>query len=117
MNIEYLFIETAQASIDIEDVGNTCLSIFNDDGEVWYINITTEYGRSTITQFGGNNIEEESINNFYFNTYKIEYNSKKLYSIINKFINDNKKNITQVIEINKEEFLNRLKNNMGKIYD
>ena len=34
MNIEYLFIETAQASIDIEDVGNTCLSIFNDDGEV-----------------------------------------------------------------------------------
>ena len=34
MNIEYLFIETAQASIDIEDVGNTSLSIFNDDGEV-----------------------------------------------------------------------------------
>lgn len=114
MNFEYLFIESPQASIEIEDIGNTTIQAFNDEGKEYLLDISTEYGKTRIITFGGFLVDFEELENLSFNTYRINYDSKKLYKMISDFINKN--DITQVFEITKDEFNNLLKEKMENVY-
>lgn len=111
-NFEYLYTVRAEDSIEIEDIGNCCIKVFNDIGYYWYLIIETSLGDSYIKIFGPFNtdIKNYFIHGFNFNFSKIDYTERKLEKIIDNFINDPKKMVSQVVEITSEEAYNELLN-------
>ena len=51
-SIEYLPQESYLASVEIEDIGNVALVMYNDMGQEWYLLTTTELGWTKIYLFG-----------------------------------------------------------------
>ena len=49
MNFEYLSQISFMDSVDIDDIGSCCLDVFNDIGEEWILNISTDLGSTKIT--------------------------------------------------------------------
>lgn len=116
MNFEYMFIEQAQDSLDIEDLGHVCLNAFNDEGEEFFLYIDTEYGWSKIIILGPLNADMEELPYYLnINYTKMEYNEKRLYQTINNFLNNDKRMITQAFQVDTEKFYERLKNIVNKM--
>ena len=109
MNFSYLFVEQSQDSIDIENIGQVCLSVFNDEGAEYYLKIKTEYGWSKILQFGPIKSDfKELESGLYLSYSNIEYNEKRLYKIIDDFLNNDKRKVTQAFEISEDDFEEKL---------
>lgn len=105
MTFEYLRVSTSMDSIDVEDMGNVCIKASNDDGVEWYLQICTSLGWVTAKQFGPVRMNSSDVENFfYFSRQRFEYNEKRLYKLIDEFINGTKKNITAVEIITDELF-------------
>jgi len=109
MTFNYLKQIEFQDTLDIEDIGNVVLDIFNDDGLEWILSIDTSLGFTKIVTCGPFVADTVSIGNFFnFNYSQIEYNEKKLYKMIDNFINDDKRTVTQVFFINQDEVRKKL---------
>ena len=105
MFFQYLKTETYTDSVDIEDIGNCSIVANNDSAEEWFLNIKTKLGWSECVVFGPLSIDDDNLGyNFYYLCNKFEYNEKRLYKTINDFINNSKKQITQIQIINAEDF-------------
>lgn len=102
---EYLYTIKAEDSIEVEDVGNCCLKVLNDTGYEWFLIIDTKLGDCFIRTFGPFNVDIENhfIHGFKFDFSKIEYRESRLCNIIDKFINDPKKFVSQVFICEPEE--------------
>lgn len=107
---EYLYTVKAEDSIDVEDIGNCCLKVYNDSGYSWFLCVETGLGECCIKTFGPvrEDIEDYFKNGFNFNLSFCEYKESRLSNIIDNFINDPKKFISQVFVIEKEEFKKEL---------
>ena len=92
--------------IDVEDIGQCQLKMYNDIGFFWLLQIKTELGDSFIKCFGPIHCDIDNYfpEGFNFEFTKMSYNEKKLSGIIDRYINDHKRMITQVEEIDEEEF-------------
>lgn len=102
MQFEYLQVQTAMSSIEINDIGNFCLQCFSDFGETKILIVKTIDGISEIITYGPVNIDVEELPDFVSYTYqRMEFNQRKIAKIIDKFIND--KIVTQVLEIEQIE--------------
>ena len=103
---EYICIKEALDSISIDDTGNVCLAALNDAGSCWYLQIETHLGDTIVTEYGPLSADEMTFNIFGFNYNKSKfiYNEKKLHTIIDKFLNNPRRVITQVTEISDYEF-------------
>lgn len=101
---DYLYQENPLDSIEVEDIGNCVIQAFNDMGYEWYLIIETSLGDSYIQEFGPffPDIENYFPKGFKYNFYKLQYKESKLSKIIENFINDPKKLITQVLCIEEE---------------
>ena len=109
MTFDYFKVETAMDSVDIEDIGNVCLRCSNDDALEWYLKIKTELGWCYVTHYGPLRIDSNHLDTaFYFSFQPFEYSEKKLYKIINDFLNNPKRTITVVEIIDVEIFIDRL---------
>ena len=109
MLFNYLKTETYMDSIDIDDTGNCILQVFNDDGREWILSIETKLGWSKIKTFGPFTIDSNQMdNNFYYSVNEFEYKEKKIYHIIDEFINNPKKQITQIFIIDEDTFNDKL---------
>lgn len=96
--------------IYIEDVSSVSLNLLNDSGLEWYLDVTTELGKSKITKYGPLMVDMDCLQDeFKFEYKNISYNEKRIISEINSFINNDKFSITQVIEIDKDAFNKRLR--------
>ena len=96
-------------TIDIPDIGNTCINAFNDFGLEWYLIIDTHQGWTRIKEFGPLLVDTDSIATYFdYTMYQYEYSDKKINKVIDKFINNNKRMITQVFEVPKEQAEERL---------
>lgn len=116
-SIDYLPQESYLASVEIEDIGNVALVMFNDMGQQWYLLTTTSLGWTKTYMFGPllPDIDTLVIKSFSFNYSEIEYKESKLVNMIERFIQDPKKCITQVFEIQKQDVLERFKDlNIGE---
>ncbi len=116
-SIDYLPQESYLASVEIEDIGNVALVMFNDMGQQWYLLTTTSLGWTKTYMFGPllPDIDTLVIKSFSFNYSEIEYKESKLLNMIERFIQDPKKCITQVFEIQKQDVLERFKDlNIGE---
>lgn len=104
---EYMHITTAMDSICVEDIGECALQEFNDEGDQWFLVITTFLGRSKIIEFGP--IRDGEIqDNFYLSRKNIEYRETSLDKIIQKFIENPHRMITQVEIVDEELVINAL---------
>lgn len=105
MTFEYMKVTTSMDSVDIEDIGNVCIKVSNDEGVEWLLQIHTSLGWVIVKQFGPVKLNSSDIDNFfYFSRQKFEYNEKRLYKLIDEFINNSKKGITTVEIISDEIF-------------
>ena len=111
MHFDYMIQTVVGDSIDIDDVGNTALQMSNDVGEFWFMIISTELGWSKIFEFGPIVPDIEELPKYCSMQYReIQYDVRKLNSIIDKSLNAINRNITQVCEIPKEEAKNNMRN-------
>ena len=111
MKFDYLYKIQKESSIEIEDIGNCALDVFNDLGFEWLLLVRTIDGMTHIVEFGPivANLEYLPANVSY--TYnRFEYSDSKIYKRIEKFLADGYRNITQAFEIEQKEAKEKMKN-------
>lgn len=114
MQFEYLYTTQATGFIDIEDIGNVCISAVNTFLFQEYILIVrTEYGKTKVIQYGPKFIDDDNtvVPSFVSCTYvEFDFNSGKIKGIIDKFLNNPKNGISQVTEIDLEDASRQIRN-------
>ena len=109
MIFDYLRTTTALDSIDIEDIGNCCINALNDSGEEWFLVIRTWEGWTEITDYGPLLVDSDQFSSYFvYNKYGYDFSEKKISTAIDKFLNNPKRVITQVYEVEKEFAKERL---------
>lgn len=109
MQFEYLQQITSMASLEVDDIGNTCIQCFSDFAETKVLIIKTVDGISEIISFGPVNTDVKELPDFVSYTYeRMQFNQRKISKIISQFIND--KIITQAQEIELDEAQKIVKN-------
>lgn len=117
MNFEYLAKIQKESSIDIEDIGNCALDVFNDLGFEWVLLIDTKMGNTQIVEFGPTLADIEYPPAKVDYTYdRINFNEGKIIARISKFLNDGHRNVTQAFEIPQEEASKKMKNLVEYVY-
>lgn len=110
MLIDYSVTRTFNETIDVVDIGNTCLRCTSDEGDEYYIITRTLAGKFHMISFGPVIDADILCNSFNFNYTKIDYKEKKIFKAISNFINDPYKSISNVEEITEYEGLQQLPN-------
>ena len=104
MVFEYSVRKTFDQSIDIVDIGNTALRCTNETLEEFYIITKTVLGKTSIIKFGPICPDLDLlVIGFQMTFQKINYKETKIAQEISKYINDNKKEITDITEITEFE--------------
>ena len=109
MLFKYLKTEAYMDSIDIDDIGNCFLQIYNDDGREWLMSVKTKLGWTNVKTFGPFILDSNTMDsNFYYSKNELEFKEKKIYHIIDDFINNPKRQITQIFIIDEDTFNDKL---------
>lgn len=111
MNFEYLIKIQKESSIDIEDIGNCALDVFNDLAFEWILLIHTKEGVTEIVEFGPLIADLEyppaTVNYSY---ERMNFSESKLRTRISRFLNDGYRSVTQAFEITQQEAKEKMKN-------
>lgn len=112
MIFDYFYMLQPTDSIEIDDTANVCLKANNDIGKEWYLSLNTHLGWTEVKEFGTLDIDEDDRgdNPFNLTIYGYEYNLKRNFKIISNFLNNDKRQITQVFIMTQEEFTDKLNN-------
>jgi hypothetical protein len=90
--------------IEIEDIAECCLCANNDLNEKWILIISTELGVTDIFEIGPVISSMDKLPDYFTCSYRrVDYSDYKISKIIDKFLNDSSRGITQAVEIDKEE--------------
>ena len=104
MIFEYSIQKTFNEAIDVVDIGNTALRCVGSRLDEYYMILKTIMGKVSIIKFGPIVPDLEVLmNDFEVSYKKIDYKENLISKEVNKFINDFKKEITQVEEITEYE--------------
>src|SRR5574344_541527 len=108
--IDYLFETSVLDSFEIDSVGHISICVNNDLGDQWFIQTTTTLGWTKINSFGPVSCDTGQVCSKSFNYYfeELEYSEYKIIGRLEKFICDPKKLVSQVIEIDDDEFDSKL---------
>lgn len=110
MQFEYLYQISAMGNIDIEDIGNVCLSATNTLYQEYILIIFTEQGKSKIISYGPRFVDLKIAPSSVSYTYnEIDFKQSKLIRVIEQFLNNPKHMISQVQEITLEEAKDKIK--------
>lgn len=91
-------------SIDVVDIGNMTLRCTNDHQEEYYITTTTVMGKTAILKIGPIMPDLPMLlNDFTVYYKKVDYKEPTICKEVSKYIQDTKKEITNVEEIVAEE--------------
>lgn len=111
MNFEYLVKIKKESSIDIEDIGNCAIDVFNDLGFEWVLLIRTIEGNTQIVEFGPTLPDlDYPPSSVKYSYDRIDFSESKLINRISKFLTDGYRNITQAFEITQQEAKEKMKN-------
>ena len=106
MRIDYFIQRTAIDSIEIEDIGKCVIEACNDKGAFYYLIIRTVDGFSNILEYGPIVPDIKTLPNSVICDYtKMEFTEGKIGKIVEKFLNDSRRQITQAREVDIEEAL------------
>lgn len=106
---EYIHVVSALDTFHVDDIGNIIISANNDNELEWILYIKTDLGRTTVKEFGPLH-PRLPITKFGFDCHveNAEYNERKIGKIIDKFLNNPYREITQVREIDLIEFYEKV---------
>lgn len=109
-SFEYLYTLTATGFFEIEDIGNFAISCTNNIYNEYLLVVQTTYGRTQVLQYGPRKIDMDEPNLSMLCTYsEFDFSESKIESLVDKFVNDPKKIISQVTIISQEEAIARMK--------
>lgn len=118
MQFEYMYTMSAQDSIEIEDIGNFCISVTNSVYQEWIMICSTTYGITKYMQAGPFRIDFDELDDRVTYIFqRMDYNQNKLCGIIDKFINDPHKMASQVKIISDSDAKNEIKDMVKKVYE
>lgn len=104
MEFEYFYVQSINASINIDDIGNCAIAAYTDLGEVYYLVIKTLLGTTMVFQYGplvdGSDILHKSVNCSF---KRIGFKESAIQKVITNFLNNPYAKITQAVEITPEE--------------
>jgi hypothetical protein len=104
MVFEYSVQRTFTEAIDVVDIGNTALKCTGSSLDDYYIVLKTIMGKTSILKFGPVVPDLEVLANDFTVSYKkIDYKEMAIFKEVDKFINDFRKEITEVSEITEQE--------------
>lgn len=110
MKFEYAFTLQANADIEIEDIGNCCISVTNSLYHEYILIIKTRYGTTEVIEYGPLQIDStELLSKVYYSYNRFDFNDGKITRLIDNFINDTKKFVTQVELISVDTAKSRIK--------
>ena len=96
MTFEYMQRVVVDSSIEIENIGQCVIQASNDFGAEYYLIILTELGWTEVIEYGPVIPDLNTLPLDYNISYtRFEYNQGKLERIIDKFLNNPKRIITQ----------------------
>lgn len=96
MTFDYLERVVVEGQLDVENIGDCVLLGRNDLGEEFYLVIKTELGWTEVVDYGPCTPDLNMLPlNYNIKYSRFEYNQSKLERLIDKFLNDPKKFITQ----------------------
>lgn len=102
MIFDYLRTTQALDSISIEDIGNTCINAVNDEALEWFLIIETNAGWTKITEFGPLKVDSDKLStSFSYTFYEKDFSERSINKTIDNFLNNPRRMITQVFEIDK----------------
>lgn len=104
MIIDYSVQKTFNQSVDIVDPGNTAIMCTNEKGAEYYMILKTVMGQTSVIAIGPVCSDIPMLLpgfNIFYN--KFEYKEKTIATTLNKFINDGRKEISDVKEVLESE--------------
>ena len=105
-SFEYFYVTKAYGELDIEDIGNCAIEASNDQGAFAYLVIRTNLGISEIFTYGPTcpdlNVPCKSC---LISFKRLDYSESKIIKIIEQFLSNPSLQITQAIEVTKEDAL------------
>lgn len=108
-SFDYFYTMQPMDSYECEDLSNFTLEINTDDAIEYFIDVQTELGETIVKHFGPLKVDDNEFGNaFEFKYCKFQFNEQKIIKLVDKLLNNNKMIVTQVKEIDREEFYNRL---------
>ena len=103
-DFEYLARVIVESSITVEDIGNCAIEANNDIGQFWCLIIRSDLGFTEIFEVGPVNLElDQLLKSCNWSYKRIAYSDNQISKIIDKFLNDGYRGITQAREIDMEE--------------
>lgn len=116
MTFEYLQRVIVDAQLDVENIGECVISGRNDIGEEFYLIIKTELGWTEVLEYGPCVPDLELLPYNYNISYnRFEFNQGKLERIIDKFLNNPKRFISQAQVVELQDIMPFLVNPVDKI--
>lgn len=101
----------AQNNLDIDSISNCCIRAKNDLEYYYYLIIRTIAGKTYFAEYGPILDDEDRLPSGFTTKLSIfEFNDKKVSALINGFLNDKAKKITDASVIEIQEALNNFKN-------
>lgn len=116
MTFEYLQRVTVDAELDIENIGDCIIRGRSDLGEEQYLITRTEQGFTEIIDYGP---VDPSIDLLPFGVTlhysRFEYNQNKICKIIDRFLNDPKRFITQAEVVTLDDIADNIRKSLYSI--
>ena len=108
-SFDYYYSMQPMDSFEVEDISEFTLDLFNDSGLEWMVDVSTDLGNTEIKWFGPFFADTDSMEiDFKFGYTKLAYNEGRIIKRVDQIINS-KNQITQIQEIDKTQFNEKLK--------
>lgn len=117
MTFEYLQRVVIDATLEIDNIGECVLQARNDIGDEYYLFIHTELGWTEVVEYGPAHPDISILPNSITYKYdRFEFNFGKIERIIDKFLNDGKRMISQASVVDVEDVRGFIISPLDKIF-
>ena len=117
MTFDYLERVVVESQLEVDNIGECVLRANNDVAEEFYLIIKTELGWTEVLEYGPCVPDLDMLQMNYQITYnKFEFNQGKIERIIDKFLNNPKRVITQAAVVELEDIYDFLVNPIDKVF-
>lgn len=117
MTFDYLQRIIVDGQLEVDNIGDCNIQANNDFGEEYYLMIKTVLGWTEVLEYGPCVPDFPELQYNYSIKYnKFEYNQSKIERVIDKFLNDGKRGITQAKLVDITEIREFLVNPVDKVF-
>lgn len=118
MTFDYMERVVVEGQLDVENIGECIIQANNDFGEIFLLMIRTELGWTQVIDYGPLVPDIELLSpNFKILYSRFEFNQQKIEKLIDRFLNDPKKEITQARVVDVTEITDLLVDPIQKFFE